>query len=63
MYDFIYKPPENVLPEDSKMYVKFARNITFLESYLKQKNIKYAPSDLEDTPLGRGYVIRRDENG
>lgn len=47
-------------PEQSKMYVKFSNNITFLESYLKQNNIPYEQEDLEDTPLGRGYVVRRD---
>jgi hypothetical protein len=26
-------------------------------------NIEYKDEDLEDTPLSRGYVIRKDENG
>ena len=61
MSGFIYKPVEiQEHPEESKIYVKFSKNITFLESFLKQKNTPYEQSDLEDTPLGRGYVIRKD---
>ena len=28
-------------PEESKLYVKFSRNITFCESFLKKHNIEY----------------------
>lgn len=49
-------------PEESKLYVKFSRNITFCESFLKKHNIEYKDEDLEDTPLGRGYVVRRDDD-
>jgi hypothetical protein len=61
MSDFLYKPPQTVkLHEEPKMYVKFSRNITILESYLKDNNVEYSQENLEDTPLGKGYVIRRD---
>lgn len=45
------------------MFFKFSNNITLLESFLKQNNIAYEEEDLEDTPLGRGYVLRRDKTG
>lgn len=61
MSDFIYKPEEiQKLPEECKIAVKFSENITFLESFLKQKNISYQQDDLEDTALGRGYVVRKE---
>lgn len=60
MSELIYKPTEiEKSPEESKIYVKFSNNITFTESFLKSKNIPYNQEDLEDTPLGRGYVVRR----
>ncbi len=46
--------------KEPTMYVKFSRNITLLESFLKDNNVEYNQEDLEDTPLGKGYVIRRD---
>ena len=57
----IYVPPESSQePEVPNMGVKFSNNITFLKSFLDQRKIEYKEEDLEDTPLGRGYVIRRD---
>ncbi len=76
MNEFIYKPDNypgpvalDAIPskecdeyqKNSKVCVKFANNITYLESFLKKHNIEYKDEDLEDMPLGRGYVIRRDE--
>ncbi len=78
MSEFIYKPdnypghlaidckPSKELEEyhqQSRIYVKFSRNISFSESFLKKHNIEYKAEDLEDTPLGRCYVVRRDSNG
>lgn len=40
--------------------VKFSQNVVLLESFLKQWNVQYTEADLEDTPLGRGHVIRQD---
>jgi hypothetical protein len=48
-------------PEEPKMYVKFSKNITLLESFLKQQNIEYKEEDLEYTPFGKGCVIRKEE--
>ncbi len=60
--DLIYKPTEiQKQPEESKIYVKFSNNIYFCESFLKKHNIEYKPEHLEDTPLGKCYVVRRDE--
>jgi hypothetical protein len=50
-------------PKKNKLYVKFSNNIHFSESFLKKYNIEYEPEDLEDTPLGKCYVVRRDSNG
>lgn len=61
----------NEKPKKNKLYVKFSNNIHFSESFLKKYNIEYEPEDLEDTPLGKCYVVRlgkcylvrRDSNG
>lgn len=60
--ELIYKPDwiEDI-PEESKLYVKFSNNIYVSETFLKKHNIEYTDEDLEDTPLGRMYVIRRDK--
>ncbi len=50
----------DTIAQESKIYVKFSKNITLLENFLKDNHIDYEDHELEETPLGRGYVIRRD---
>ncbi len=60
MTPFIYRP--NWIanqPEESKIYVKFSNNIYMDEPFLKKHNIEYTQEDLEGTPLGKRYVIRK----
>jgi hypothetical protein len=59
MTDFIYRPENNSEPENSKVYVKFSNKIYCDEAFLKKHNIEYTKDDLEDTPLGKRYVIRK----
>jgi hypothetical protein len=62
--NLVYKPDWiKDIPEESKVYVKFSNNIYFDESFLKKHNIEYKPEDLEDTPLGKRFVVRRDSKG
>lgn len=59
----MYNPEKDLNhSEEVTIYVKFSNNITFLESFLKQNKIDYQKEDLEDTPLGKGYVIRREKD-
>ena len=60
--DLVYKPDWiKEIPEESKVYVKFSNNIYFGEEFLKKHNIEYTDADLEETPLGKRYVVRRDK--
>ncbi len=62
-YELIYKPPQsNEEPKvfDAKVGYKFARDMVLLESFLIKQGIPYKVEDLEETPYGLGYVIRRD---
>ena len=57
----IYKPSSNKAPDNTPtVYVKFSNNIYIDEVFLNQFNISYTDDDLEDTPLGKRFVIRRD---
>jgi hypothetical protein len=61
----IYQPPYDgpKAAENINLGVKFANDIFLHESFLKQRNIKYEQSDLERTPMGMCYRIKRDSNG
>lgn len=58
----LYKSANYSGPEalNATLGVKFSNDIVLLESFLKQRNIPYDQSDLEDTPYGRGYRIKKD---
>ena len=57
----IYIPPKSdCKAQNTTLGVKFCTDTILLESFLKQHNIQYEQSDLEDTPMGRGYRMKRD---
>lgn len=61
MEEMIYKAPsDDSEPHQVTVGVKFANNIYLHESFLKQQNIEYTKSELENTALGLAHVIIRE---
>ncbi len=61
---FVYRPPHSNPPvaQNATIGVKFSNDIFLCESFLKQKNIFYEESDLEDSPFGKGIRVRRTDD-
>ena len=61
MNDLVYKPPinEEIEPIKSTIKVNFCNDIFLNESWLIKNNIKHEENDLESTPLGKCYRIKR----
>lgn len=58
--NFCYFPPKSPKQyEKSTCGVKFCNDTYLTESFLKQNEIDYSPSDLEDSPLGLVYRIKK----
>lgn len=59
---FIYKPPSST-PQaiDAKMFVKFSKSSFLLLSFLKQWNIPYEESELEETAFGLALRYKMDD--
>ncbi len=60
--DFVYRPSQQGEPIALAATIgcKFSNDTILLKSFLDQFGIPYEDSDLEMTPLGLGYRIKRD---
>ena len=60
--DLIFKPPEhlNLKVCEPRIGFKFSKNTVLLVSFLDAKGIPYDPNKLQDTPMGRGIIVDKD---
>ncbi len=63
MSEFIYRPPNYPEPEalNATVGVKFCQDTILLKSFLDQQGVKYDPSELEKTPVGLGFRIKKEK--
>lgn len=60
-YGCFYKPPyAGPIALETKMGVKFCKDVFLLKSFLDQQKIEYSIEDLEWSPMGMGLRIKRD---
>ena len=58
--DFIYNPEwATQQVQKGTIGVKFANDVFIMEAYLKDSGIEYKPEDLEMTPLGLAYRVKK----
>jgi hypothetical protein len=59
----VYRPPQNSEPiaQNATVGVKFSNDIFLMKSFLDQQKIEYKEEELEDSPMGKGFRIKRDK--
>lgn len=60
----IYRPDnyDAPIPSNATVGVRFCQDIFLMKSFLDQKGIEYKIEDLEDSPMGLGFRIKRDSS-